>query len=127
MQDFLPGVTLDRTLPLRDQIYGIVRRAIVTGALPPGAVIDEDQIAGRLGTSRTPVREAVKKASDEGLVDVRVSSLTGKRAHPLDPAAVVETLVVNQLPAEPQPGDPGYLPPGAEPGAQGTSGAVTVF
>lgn len=63
----------------------------------------------------------------EGLVDVRVSSLTGKRAHPLDPAAVVETFVVNQLPAEPQPGDPGYLPPGAEPGLAGSSGAETVF
>jgi len=57
-------------MPLRDQIYGVVRRAIVTGRLRPGAVINEIEIAERLGLSRTPVREAVKKVSDEGLVDV---------------------------------------------------------
>lgn len=62
-----------------------------------------------------------------GLVDVRVSSLTGKRAHALDPTAVIETFMVSQLPAEPQPGDPGYLPPGAEPGMAGSAGAETVF
>jgi hypothetical protein len=59
-----------------------------------------------------------------GLVDVRVSELTGKRAHPLDPAPVVETFMVGQLPAEPQPGEAGYLPPGAEPGSAGSSGTI---
>jgi DNA-binding GntR family transcriptional regulator len=63
-------------MPLRDQIYGVVRRAIVTGSLAPGSVINEIEIAETLGLSRTPVREAVKKVSDEGLVDVRAQSGT---------------------------------------------------
>jgi DNA-binding GntR family transcriptional regulator len=75
-QEFLDGVVLNRSLPLRDQIYGIVRRAIVTGRLPPRAVVNEIEIAEKLGLSRTPVREAVKKVVDEGLVDVMAQSGT---------------------------------------------------
>jgi GntR family transcriptional regulator, rspAB operon transcriptional repressor len=92
MQDFLQGVALDRTHPLRDQIYAIVRRAIVTGTLPPGAVIDEVEIAERLGLSRTPVREAVKKISDEGLVDVRAQS--GTYVAEINRASVEEAYIV---------------------------------
>ena len=68
--EFLDGETLNRAIPLRDQIYVLVRKAIVTGKISPGAPINEVEIAARLGISRTPVREAVKKVSDEGLVDV---------------------------------------------------------
>lgn len=92
MQDFLNGVSLDRAFPLRDQIYAIVRRAIVTGSLPPGAVIDEVEIAGRLGLSRTPVREAVKKISDEGLIDVRAQS--GTYVSEINRAQVEEAYIV---------------------------------
>lgn len=67
---FLDGVQLSRQLPLSDQVYALVRKAIVLGRLPPGAPIQEPEIAARLGISRTPVREAVKKVSDEGLVEV---------------------------------------------------------
>ena len=67
---FLDGVLLSRQLPLSEQVYTLVRKAIVMGHLPPGAPINEPEIAGRLGISRTPVREAVKKVSDEGLIEV---------------------------------------------------------
>lgn len=67
---FLDGVLLSRQLPLSEQVYTLVRKAIVMGNLPPGAPINEPEIAGRLGISRTPVREAVKKVSDEGLIEV---------------------------------------------------------
>jgi DNA-binding GntR family transcriptional regulator len=67
---FLDGVLLSRQFPLSEQVYTLVRKAIVMGNLPPGAPINEPEIAGRLGISRTPVREAVKKVSDEGLVEV---------------------------------------------------------
>ena len=63
-------MALNRAIPLRDQVYSLVRKAIVTGKLAPGAPINEIDIATRLGISRTPVREAVKKVSDEGLVEV---------------------------------------------------------
>jgi len=61
---------LNRTLPLRDQIYQYIRGLIVSGNLRPGEPINEVAIGEKLGVSRTPVREAVKRISDEGLVNV---------------------------------------------------------
>jgi GntR family transcriptional regulator, rspAB operon transcriptional repressor len=73
----LPLARIDRTRgPLREQIYGMIRRMILTGEFAPGLVIDEKAIASKLGVSRTPVREAVKKLSDENLVDVKAQSAT---------------------------------------------------
>lgn len=62
--------SLNRTLPLRDQIYQFIRGLIVSGQMRPGEAINEVAIAEQLGVSRTPVREAVKRISDEGLVNV---------------------------------------------------------
>lgn len=66
----LESVGMQRGLPLHDQVYALVRKAIVTSKLAPGAAINEVDIAARLGVSRTPVREAVKRVSDQGLVEV---------------------------------------------------------
>lgn len=73
---------LNRNRPLRDQIYVVLRDLIVTGVIEPGETIDEKDIAARLDISRTPVREAVKKLSDENLVDVIAQS--GTRAAKID-------------------------------------------
>ncbi|WP_201404587.1 GntR family transcriptional regulator [Kaistia sp. 32K] len=63
-------VNLDRKSPLRDQIYQVIRTLIVIGQLRPGQSVNEVEIAEQLGVSRTPVREAVKRLSDEGLINV---------------------------------------------------------
>lgn len=76
LSDLLANTVVDRIAPLRDQIYQIIRSAIVTGRVKPGDSIDEVQIARQLGISRTPVREAVKKISDESLIHVRAQSGT---------------------------------------------------
>jgi GntR family transcriptional regulator, rspAB operon transcriptional repressor len=73
---------LDRRRPMRDQIHAMLRLAIVTGAIEPGESIDEKKIAAQLKISRTPVREAVKRLSDENLVDVIAQS--GTRAASID-------------------------------------------
>jgi DNA-binding GntR family transcriptional regulator len=44
---------------------------ILSGVLPPGRKLDEEQIAARFGFSRTPVREALKSLMATGLVEVR--------------------------------------------------------
>src|ERR1700737_5591839 len=44
---------------------------IVRGALPPGASLDETDIARRFSVSRTPVREALRQLVASGLVDAR--------------------------------------------------------
>ncbi len=67
---------------MREQIYQLVRGLILTGKIIPGEAIDEKNLAALLKVSRTPVREAVKKLSDEHLVDVVAQS--GTRAAHLD-------------------------------------------
>ncbi len=56
-----------RTESLRLQIAD----EIVSGALEPGAPLDEQELAARFGVSRTPVREAIRQLSASGLVSVR--------------------------------------------------------
>jgi len=72
----VPRSQFARPSSLRDQIYGIIRKRILTGDAPPGAIIDEKAIAAEFGVSRTPVREAVKKLTDENLVEVKAQSRT---------------------------------------------------
>jgi DNA-binding GntR family transcriptional regulator len=72
----LSGQTLDRSRPMRDQIYPLVRNLILTGRIGPGETVDEKEIAAQLKVSRTPVREAVKRLSDESLVEVIAQSST---------------------------------------------------
>jgi penicillin-binding protein 1A len=62
-------------------------------------------------------------ARPAGLVDVRISEVTGHRAHPLDPSAITETFMVNQLPKEPLPGE-GYEPLDGEAGTPGRSSPI---
>jgi DNA-binding GntR family transcriptional regulator len=44
---------------------------IVRGPLPPGAPLDETELARRFSVSRTPVREAIRMLAASGLVEVR--------------------------------------------------------
>jgi GntR family transcriptional regulator, rspAB operon transcriptional repressor len=85
---------LDRSRPLRDQIYPMVRGLILTGAIKPGEVIDEKAIALQLNVSRTPVREAVKRLSDEHLVDVLAQSAT--RAARMDRKEIEESFLIRR-------------------------------
>jgi len=60
----------DRTFE-STRIHTWLRQAILTVELKPGAMIAESEIAARFGTSRTPVREALLRLADEGLVEIR--------------------------------------------------------
>lgn len=59
-----------RPIPKAEQIYGLLRQAIVHLQMQPGAVISEKDLCTEFGVSRTPVREALQRLSDEGLVDI---------------------------------------------------------
>lgn len=75
----LPELTLrGGTLPLRPkrptsagaQTFASLRHAIVTLKLKPGQSFSEQEVAQRLGVSRTPVREAVIRLAEAGLLEV---------------------------------------------------------
>lgn len=53
---------------LADKVYQSIRKAIILGDLVPGTLHSVRELAGRLNVSRTPVREALLKLSDQGMV-----------------------------------------------------------
>lgn len=62
------NVTMNEYLPLRDVVFNTLRQAILRGELKPGERLMEIQLANKLGVSRTPIREAIRKLELEGLV-----------------------------------------------------------
>ena len=66
MSDFT--VNMNEYLPLRDLVFNTLRQAILKGELKPGERLMEIQLAEKLGVSRTPIREAIRKLELEGLV-----------------------------------------------------------
>jgi DNA-binding GntR family transcriptional regulator len=54
----------------RSHVYNILRRAIVSLEFLPGQALSENELAGRHGVSRTPIREALIRLGNDGLVEV---------------------------------------------------------
>jgi DNA-binding GntR family transcriptional regulator len=61
---------------LRDTAYGRLREAIVAGTLAPGEALHDDELCAWLGVSRTPVRDALRRLSEEGLVELAAQRYT---------------------------------------------------
>ncbi len=55
---------------LRDQIYDVLKKLIVTGQIKPGEKINEENIATTLKVSRTPIRETLVRLEHEGIVEI---------------------------------------------------------
>lgn len=55
-------------MSLRDEVYHTLRKSIITLELRPEERLSDKELAEKFGISRTPVREALKKLEDEGLV-----------------------------------------------------------
>jgi len=62
---------LRRGLSLRERIHDRLRAAIISGELAPGTPVIEAELAARLGASRTPIREALRRLEAEGLLEPR--------------------------------------------------------
>ena len=58
----------DDFLPLRDVVFNTLRNAILKGELEPGEKLMDKKLSEKLGVSRTPIREAIRKLELEGLV-----------------------------------------------------------
>lgn len=81
---------LNRPL-MREEVYEALREWIVDGTLKPDEKMRDKELATALGISRTPVREALRRLEDEGLVEsaanrwTRVSSVDIGEAHRIYP------------------------------------------
>ena len=70
MADTRFHINSNEYLPLRDVVFNTLRDAILTGKLVPGERLMENQLAEKLGVSRTPVREALRMLELENLVEL---------------------------------------------------------
>ena len=62
------GAEMNEYLPLRDVVFQTLRQAILRGELKPGERLIGSAPCKKLGVSRTPIREAIRKLELEGLV-----------------------------------------------------------
>ena len=66
---------LSRTF-IRDDVYVSLHDWIVRGELEPGEKLKDKELAAQLGVSRMPIREALRKLEDEGLVETAANRWT---------------------------------------------------
>ncbi len=77
---------MTRSQNLSDEIYNLLKSQILNGKLAGGEKIPEESLAKEFGVSRTPIREAVRRLGEYGLVDIKprcyavVSTITEKEA-----------------------------------------------
>ncbi len=81
-----PTVSPDRARGASGTAFAWLRDEILSGRLRPGQALSENEIAQRLGVSRTPVREAIIRLESEGLLVVRPQ--VGTTVAPIDVDAV---------------------------------------
>jgi len=69
--DPAPDIPGEERALLSDMIRRTLSDEIATGRIRPGAALDEQQLADRFGTSRTPVREALRQLAVTDMVEIR--------------------------------------------------------
>lgn len=57
--------------PLGEEIFQVLKAALIKGEIPPGTRLVEEQLAENFGASRTPVRQAIHMLEREGLAERR--------------------------------------------------------
>ena len=55
---------------LADRAYVTLREEIITAEVAPGTLLREEELTGRLGVGRTPIREAIQRLRREGYVTI---------------------------------------------------------
>lgn len=80
--------------PLREIVYEELKMQILTGKITPGTRMMEVELAESMGVSRTPIREAIKKLEQEGLVTIEPRK--GAYASQISVKDMVDILEVRQ-------------------------------
>ena len=56
---------------LKTQAYNTIRQKIVTCEYAPGTFLNEELLTSELGLSRTPIRDALSRLEQEGLIEIK--------------------------------------------------------
>jgi DNA-binding GntR family transcriptional regulator len=81
------------TLP--EVVYRALRQAILNGAFSPGQMLRQDDVAARLGVSRSPLREALPRLEAEGILVLHPRR--GYSVATLDPQEIAEVFDLRGL------------------------------
>lgn len=65
----IPTIAVPEFRSVREDLYDLLRKMIFSGTLPSGARLVEAELARQLGTSRAPLREAVRQLEQDGLLE----------------------------------------------------------
>jgi GntR family transcriptional regulator, rspAB operon transcriptional repressor len=90
----MPESAVPADIPLTEQVRLALRDDIVSGRLRPGERIVQDSVARRFGTSRIPVREALRHLASEGLVTLAPD--VGARVARLNPGELLEVYLMRE-------------------------------
>lgn len=82
------NLTITTSLPLPEVVYRQMRAAILNGVFQPGQSLLQQEVAERLGVSRSPLREALPRLASEGLVVYHTRR--GYAVVSLDPDEIME-------------------------------------
>jgi DNA-binding GntR family transcriptional regulator len=113
LNDLPRPIRLDRSRHVAPQVFERLREMILSLELAPGTVLSRAELAGRFGISQTPVRDALMRLGQEGLVDIfaqhatvvsRINLGSARQAHFLRRS--IELEVVHDLAAA---GDPALV------------------
>lgn len=91
----LPAFAIDRSLRAPEQVYRGLRHAIISLAIAPGTALSEGDVAEACSISRTPVREAFARLSEEQLLDVFPN--LGTFVSLIDPQTIAEAITIRRL------------------------------
>ena len=86
---------IERPSRLAESAVEQLRTLIFNGQLPPGTVLRQEELAGRLGISRTPLRESLRLLEAQGLVETTPSGAS--RVVDLRGQAAVEALELREV------------------------------
>lgn len=78
---------------MRDQAYDILQDWMITGKLEPGTKLKDQELSDMLGISRTPIREALLRLENVGLVITKANSSTTVAPIDLKEASDVYSIV----------------------------------
>lgn len=84
----------ERPTLVRDGVYEHLRRAVLDGEIPPGERMGEVELGERLGVSRTPIREALMRLAQDGLLTAEANK--GVRVRTVSAAEARDTYVVRE-------------------------------